>query len=168
MKISKSVLSSIMILILVLAAGSSLAVTAKDMAEYLPKIILNYTNTEPPTLQDLKKEQGDFHRVQKLYRSDSGQIAAVALICGAGVSSNIATQFANGSAIDIKGFEAIVSPSDPKGSNSVTISVKLRDNQMITAMLLHTEDVDSAKNFLGALDLKGLAGLAETDHDGAK
>lgn len=159
MKTRKSLLLSIVILILVLSAGSSLAITATEMSEFLPNKVLNFTSTEPPTIQDLEQTEGKYHRVQKLYNSKSGQLAAVAAICGAGVSAKITSVFSNAKTIDIQGFKAIAATSSQNGSNSVTIYVKLQDDQMITAMLMNTEDAKLAKKFLGSLNLKGLAGV---------
>lgn len=137
------------------------AMTADEMAKLIPDKVLDFKASEPPTIQNLDKPEGKYYRVQKLYKSKN-ELAAVAAICGAEVNSNVKSVFDNAKAINIKGFSAVVNISAKYQNNSVTVYVKLKDNAMITVMLMNTTDDKLAIKFLNKLDLKGLSDLATT------
>ena len=159
MNMEKSALLMIVPVFFAVFAGPSYAMSAKDMARILPDKVLDLTTTgEPPTIHDVQKGGGDYHRVQKLYNSKSGRMAVVAVIRGVSVTKDIAAQFAHGtSSLSIKGFKGVVNPASNPGA--VSISVKLRDDQMITVVTLNTKTISFAKELLNALDLEGLAKL---------
>jgi hypothetical protein len=156
----RNALLAVLVMLLPSFANSAVPVTAQEMAACLPDKVLTFSSTKPPTLQDETKEQVGFHRVQKLYDADNRQkMAAVAIISGAGVAAKIAGQFSAGKPADVHGFRAALQTST-NPPPSVSMSVKLADDEMITVMVLNSRDVSDAKKFVSALDLKCLAGAS--------
>jgi len=160
MNMKRLTLPVIILLSLVVLASPSHAISAGDMVKFLPDRILDFTTTsERPAIEDLQKKGGEYHRVQKKYNSKSGRMAVVAIIRGADVAKGIASQFSKGtSLLSMKGFKGVVNPSEQPGL-IYSISVRLRDDQMITVVTLNTKNSNIAKEFLNALDLEGLSKL---------
>ena len=99
-------------------------------------------------------------RVQRRYRSPKGVIAVIAIIHGHGVPDNIRGVFSKkGTLVSILGFDAIVWPQNKNDQilNSITVSVKILDNMMVTIMVLNTTNRKYPLSILQKLDLKSLS-----------
>ena len=158
MKTKRSALSIIILLVLVVYARPLYAVSAEDMVKFLPDKILDFATTdEAPTIEDVQKGGGEYHRVQKIYSSKSKH-AVIVTARGKAASKEIARFISQGtSSLSIKGFKGVVLPPENKEIASVCISVKLRDDQYITVVTLNTNSASIAKKLLNTLDLQGLA-----------
>jgi hypothetical protein len=137
--------------------------SAAHLATFLPDKLGDFIATKDVVKKEKhndSKNDSVQARVQRFYRSPKGLIAVIAIAHGHGVPDNIKRVFSKkGTPISILKFDALVWPHKKNGSfsNSVTVSVKILDNMIVTIMVLNTTDKKYPLSILHKLDLKGLS-----------
>lgn len=150
--------------VLSVSSTFAFAITAEQLSAFLPDKILKYTKSEAPVLEDLKKGTDTYHRVQKTYKAKDGVLAIIAIINGAGVEDNIASQFAKGKKRKINDLEGVAIAPEKNSMPIASASIKLDNKTMITAVTFNTTDVSEAIKILEELDTKGLLNLISNEN----
>ena len=142
---------------------SPITVTANDLSKFLADKIGEFVASKDAVVEDAKKPDGMYHRVQRTYNSENSNLMAViAIIDGTGVDNSIVSIFSNGKKIQVAKLEAVINPLK---NNMIQSSVKLGPKRLITAVILNTEDEKNLLRLFQNMDLTGLANLGIKNSD---
>jgi hypothetical protein len=137
--------------------------SAAHLAAFLPDTLGDFVATKAAVKKEKHeniKDDSVQTRVQRGYSSPKGLMAVIAIMHGHGVPDYIRRVFSKkGTPVSISKFDAIVWPHGKKGqiSNSITVSVKILNNMMVTIMVLNTTNKKYPLSILQKLDLKSLS-----------
>jgi hypothetical protein len=151
------------IILIPIFAINTFSQSATHLATFLPDTLGDFIATKAAVIKEKHEDMKNdtvYARVQRFYRSPKGLIAVIAIVHGHGVPDNIRRVFSKkGTPVSILKFDAIVWPhkkNDPI-SNSITVSVKILNNMMVTIMVLNTTNKKYPLSILHKLDLKSLS-----------
>lgn len=144
-------------------AISTFSQSGEHLATFLPDTLGDFVAIKPAG----KKEKHDETRydivqtrVQRSYKSPKGLMAVIAILHGQGIPDYIKAVFSKkGTPISISKYDAIIWPKgkDDPISNSITVSVKILDDMMVTIRVLNTTNKKYPLSILQKLDLKNLS-----------
>jgi hypothetical protein len=160
MRIGRGLVIFVAILACTIIPGNIYALTALDFSKYLPDQIGRFNTTGGVNSENLIKGNSMFHRAQRFYSSEKGALCILAVVKGAGVPVTIKETFAKGSKINIEKFDAVQIILD---NNSVSASVKLGQDLLVTAVGLNTKDINIPISILKEIDLRGISILGTKD-----
>jgi hypothetical protein len=137
--------------------------SAAHLATFLPDTLGDFIAIKAAVKKEKReniKDDSVQARVQRGYSSPKGLMAVIAILHGHGVPDYIRGVFLKkGTQVSISKFDAIVWPhgKNDQMTNSITVSVKILDNMMVTIMVLNTTNKKYPLSILQKIDLKSLS-----------